>query len=225
MINKISYFVSWSGGKDSCLALFRAMEKYGKPKYLLTMLTENGDRSRSHGIDRAILQKQANLLQIPIYFCAATWNNYEATFIKAMKNLKKQGVKMGVFGDINYTNDINWKLHRQWADQVCHQVEMISYEPLWDDSVHDLLQEFFEKKWIAKIIAVNSKILNKNYLGKILNKQLIDEFLACGIDPAGEKGEYHTIVLDGPLFTQPLLATEKESVLKNDYWFLNLILT
>ena len=70
---------------------------------------------------------------------------------------------------------------------------------------------------------MNSKLLNKNYLGKILNKQLIDEFLALGIDPAGEKGEYHTIVLDGPLFTQPLLATEKESVLKNDYWFLNLV--
>src|SRR3990167_2199153 len=82
--NITSYFVSWSGGKDSCLAIFRTIQKYGKPQYLLTMLTEEEFRSRSHGLARTVLLKQAHLLEIPIKFYATSWNDYESVFIKAL---------------------------------------------------------------------------------------------------------------------------------------------
>jgi hypothetical protein len=71
--NNPAYFVSWSGGKDSCLALFRTIQKYGKATYLLNMLTEDGYRSRSHGLAKTVIEKQAYLLQIPIKFYAAAW--------------------------------------------------------------------------------------------------------------------------------------------------------
>src|SRR5688572_24932883 len=87
--NTISYFVSWSGGKDSCLALFRTIKTYGSPKYLINMLTEDGERSRSHGLARTVLEKQANLLQIPINFYSASWNDYESVYINALYDLKK----------------------------------------------------------------------------------------------------------------------------------------
>jgi uncharacterized protein (TIGR00290 family) len=219
--NNIPYFVSWSGGKDSCLALFRAIKKYGKPKYLLNMLTEDGCRSRSHGLARTVIEKQAYLLQIPIHFYSAAWNDYESTFINALQNLKKEGIKMGVFGDIRIQNNPDWTAHRQWADYVCEKADIAAYEPLWEDNVEILLQAFFDAGFVAKIISVKADLLNADYLGRILNKNLIDEFMEKGIDPVGEKGEYHTVVLDGPIFTNPMHLEEREHVLRNGYWFLD----
>ncbi|CAN5235927.1 diphthine--ammonia ligase [soil metagenome] len=216
------YFVSWSGGKDSCLALYRAIKKYGKADCLLNMLIENGLRSRSHGISKAVLEKQANLLGIPIYFYATSWSDYEAIFIAALQDFKEQGIKIGVFGDLKIDNDVKWQTHRQWADSVCEKSGLSAYEPLWDDPVEILLQEFFSARFVAKIISVKASLLSKDYLGKILDKELIMEFKHKGIDPAGEKGEYHTIVIDGPIFSEPLILQEGERVLKDNYWFLDL---
>jgi diphthine-ammonia ligase len=215
------YFVSWSGGKDCCLALFRAIKQYGKPNYLLNMLTEDSYRSRSHGLAKTVLEKQAHSLQIPIHFYAATWNEYESVFINALYELRKNGIEMGVFGDINISDKPDCILHRQWADHVCSKADIFSYEPLWEDNVETLLQDFFDAGFVAKIISVKSEFLSANYLGKILDKELIIEFMKLGIDPSGEKGEYHTIVIDGPIFTKPLYLEERERVLKDGYWFLD----
>lgn len=219
--NNISYFVSWSGGKDSCLALFRTIKTYGPPKYLINMLTEDGYRSRSHGLARIVLEKQAKLLQIPINFYSASWNDYESVYINALYDLKKEGIEMGVFGDIKIPNKPDWITHRQWADHVCNKTGMFCNEPLWEDSVETLLQDFFDSGFVAKIISVKADLLSADYLGKILNKDLIIEFIEQGIDPAGENGEYHTVVLDGPIFSKPLLLEEREQVLKKGYWFLD----
>ncbi len=220
-INDFPYFVSWSGGKDSCLALFRAIQKYGKPKFLLNMLTEEGNRSRSHGLSRAVLEKQAHSLQIPILFYAASWNDYESVFISALHDLKKEGIKMGVFGDIKISDQPNWLAQRQWADHVCEQAGISAYEPLWEDKVETLLQDIFAAGFAAKIISVKADLLSADYLGKMLDENLISDLMKKGIDPAGEKGEYHTVVLDGPIFIKPLELKQGECVLKNGYWFLD----
>lgn len=217
----IPYFVSWSGGKDSCLALFRATKTYGKPKCLLNMLTEDGYRSRSHGLPKTVIEKQASLLRIPINFYSASWSDYEAVFINALHDLKNEGINIGVFGDIKISSKPDWIAHRQWADHVCNKTGIFAYEPLWEDSVETILNDFIEAGFVAKIISVKENILSEDYLGRILDKNLITEFIEMGIDPAGEMGEYHTVVLDGPIFTQPLYLEEKERVLKNGYWFLD----
>ena len=180
MSKSIPYFVSWSGGKDSSLALYRAIQKYGKPGYLLTMLTEDANRSRSHGIARSILEKQAVLLQIPIIFYSASWNDYERVFLNALFDLKKEGIEMGVFGDIKIPEKQDYMAHRRWADDICRQADMIAVEPLWDDGIETLLENFLNDGFVAKIIAVNAERLSANYLGKILDKELIQEFTSCG---------------------------------------------
>lgn len=219
--NPISYFVSWSGGKDSCLALFRSIKSYGKPKYLLNMLTEDNYRSRSHGLARTVIEKQADSLQIPIKFCPATWKDYEPVFLDALFELKNEGIMMGVFGDIKISDKPDWVAHRQWADKVCEKAGIFASEPLWEDNVETLLHDFFYSGFVAKIISVNADLLSADYLGRILDENLIKEFTKQGIDPAGEKGEYHTIVIDGPIFNKPLCLEEGDRVLKNGYWFLD----
>lgn len=185
------------------------------------MLTEDGYRSRSHGLTRTVIEKQASSLLIPINFYAPTWSDYESVFINALYYLKREGIEMGVFGDIKIPDKPNWIAHRQWADRVCNKAGITAYEPLWEDSVEILLQDFFDAGFVAKIISVNAELLSANYLGRILDKELIIDFMKQGIDPAGEKGEYHTIVIDGPIFTKPLCLQEKERVLKEGYWLLD----
>jgi len=217
----ISYFVSWSGGKDSCLSLFRAIKKHGNPKCLLNMLTEDGFRSRSHGLTKTVLEKQAHLLGIPINFYAATWNDYETTFLNALHELKKTGIEMGVFGDIKIPDNPDWANHRQWADEICNKANISTFEPLWEDKIECILQELLDEGFIAKIISIKADRLSPDYLGRTLDKDLIIELTEQGIDPAGEQGEYHTIVIDGPLFANPLRLEENGRVLRDGYWFLD----
>lgn len=75
--------------------------------------------------------------------------------------------------------------------------------------------------FVAKIISVKADCLNPKYLGRILDKDLINEFIEQGIDPAGEQGEYHTMVIDGPIFTHPLSLQENGRVFRDGYWFLD----
>jgi diphthine-ammonia ligase len=221
-IIKKPYFVSWSGGKDSCLALHRATQNFGKPHFLLNMLTEDVERSRSHGLKKKILQAQADVLGIPILFYAASWNDYENTFIAALKKLKNEGIEAGVFGDMQMKNQQNALANREWAEHVCGQAEMIAVEPLWDETEENLMSNFLVSGIKTKIIAINSKCLDKKYLGQMLTKELMGEFTELGVHPFGEEGEYHSVVFDSPLFSKPLNLVDKDQVLKDGYWFLDI---
>jgi len=81
-------FCSWSGGKDSCLALHRAVRSGGDPKYLLTMFTEGGERSRSHGLDIDVIRAQSESLGVTLVPAAATWQEYEAVFLGQLRHFK-----------------------------------------------------------------------------------------------------------------------------------------
>jgi len=109
------FFCSWSGGKDSCLALHRAFKAGAKPAYLLTIISEDGVRSRSHGLRKDVLEAQASAMGIPLLMRCATWTEYEAVFIDALHEIGKQGVKSGVFGDIDFPP------HLEWEEKVCHR--------------------------------------------------------------------------------------------------------
>lgn len=218
------FFVSWSGGKDSCLALYRALQTHGKPHALINMMTEDGYRSRSHGLSKTLLTAQAKALSVPIYFYATSWMHYEQTYRSALADLQAQGVGMGVFGDIQVQGDPNWMTHREWADALCASAEMVSYQPLWGDNEAQLLQDFFNAGFVAKIIAVKADCLDSRYLGRILTPDLVSEFEAAGLNPAGERGEYHTVVVDGPIFERSLKVMGGKQVLRDGYWFLDVVL-
>src|SRR5258707_4422605 len=93
--------ISWSGGKDSALALWRARARGLRPIALLTMLDETGERSRSHGLPVDVLQAQAASIGVPLVTASATWAAYTDAFVRALSGLATSDVPACVFGDID----------------------------------------------------------------------------------------------------------------------------
>lgn len=209
------FFVSWSGGKDSCLALHRAVKAGGVPMSLLTMLVEGGERSHSHGLTREMVEAQAAALGLPLVRREATWPGYEAAFSDAVQELKRSGARGGVFGDIDLAH------HREWVERVCAQAGLDAWEPLWGGARRELLGEFIREGFMAIVVSVKDDLLSSDLLGRTLDWDLVAELEAAGVDASGEKGEYHTLVTGGPLFSAPLAVEAKGRVLRSGYWFLD----
>ncbi len=214
--NGQSFFCSWSGGKDSCLALHRAINAGGRPRILLTMMHEEGERSRSHGLSASVLRYQASCLGIPIMMRPTTWEDYEASFVEAMGLIRDHRTSYGVFGDIDLEE------HREWVQKVCAIANITAVHPLWGEQRQKLLKDFLDTGFKATVIAVKNKTLDRRFLGKELTRDLVQEFEREGIDASGELGEYHTVVTDGPLFSRPLRIAHGESQLRDGYWFLDI---
>lgn len=206
---------SWSGGKDSCLALYRAIRQGGVPHALLTVLTETGERSRSHALPRLLLQKQADALEIPLVTCNASWDTYEAAFIGELGRLRADGIEVGVFGDIDLPE------HRQWEEKVCSAAGLEPYLPLWDQPREQLVEEFISLGFQAYIVAVKDDLLDTSYLGRKFDLQLLADLRAKHIDPCGESGEFHTVVTGGPIFHHEIHLTQGPIVGHAGYSFIS----
>ena len=211
-----TFFCSWSGGKDSCLALYLAIQNGATPRALLTMLQEDGERSRSHGLPVSVLQQQALALGIPLVMCKSSWDNYEQNFLDIISEFRKEGIEYGVFGDIDL------EAHLEWVERVCSSVQIQSYEPLWKTPRRDLLAKFFQLGFKATIIAIKQGTLDNSFLGRTLNDEVITEMEDAGIDASGEEGEYHTVVTNGPIFRNAVAIKSGEHILRDGYCFLDI---
>lgn len=213
-INKQPIFTSWSGGKDSCLSLYRAIQAGAIPRLLLTVLREDSLRSRSHGLMTEIISDQAEALGLKLMTCSATWDDYEAEFIKALKVIRgEQSIDYGVFGDIDI--DAN----RQWVLDVCKVAEITAIHPIWQGDRKALLTEFIQAGFKAQIVSLKDGLLPREFLGRTIDNSLINEMENYNVDPCGENGEFHTVVTDGPMFKRPVHVEFGNSVLSNGYWF------
>ncbi|NDV12435.1 diphthine--ammonia ligase [Crenobacter caeni] len=212
MIAKGTPFVaSYSGGKDSTLALWRAVRAGGKPLALLTMLDETGGRSRSHGILPAVLDAQAAALGLPRISGQASWGDYERVFVEQLGRARAMGAVAAVFGDIDLA------AHRQWEEQVCAQASLAPVLPLWGEDRLALVREFVDAGFAARIVVIRRDLMADDYLGRVLDHALIERMLADGIDPCGEAGEFHTLVTGGPLFAKPLALADGDVRADGDY--------
>jgi diphthine-ammonia ligase len=207
------FFCSWSGGKDSCLALYRSLKAGGKPRLLLTMLTENGERSRSHGLCIDLVRKQAAALKIPLVTRSASWDNYENVFISALDGFAADGIGSGVFGDIDIDD------HRRWVEKVCRRAGIQPCFPLWKEKRKELLLEFINEGFKATIVAVRDGVLDRSFLGRVLDEDTVKEIEEAGVDASGEEGEFHTVVTDGPVFSFRIDLKPGEQYLYEGCWF------
>lgn len=207
-----SFFCSWSGGKDSSLALYHAIRQGGRPQYLLTMLDETGKTSRSHGLPVHLLEKQAEQLGLPIMFRSATWDDYESEFISALSELKNRNIHIGVFGDIDL------EPHREWVQRVCAVKDVFPYHPLWRRDRRELLDEFIRLHFKAMIVVLRADRLDKRFLGKNIDELTVAQLEAAGIDPSGELGEYHTVVTGGPIFSSNVHVKTVNRINHNGFW-------
>lgn len=214
-------FTSWSGGKDSCLACYRAGISGLKVCYLVNMITEDGKRSWTHGQSAELLQVQSQAIGIPLVQRRTTMANYEAEFKDMLLALKKEGVTGGVFGDIDLDE------HRQWIDRVCHQVDITPYLPLWGGSQNKILRDIIDSGFEAVIVVAKADLFGEEWLGRKVDLDFLSYLFELKqtnkIGLCGEAGEYHTFVIDGPLFRQRIEILETNKVLREGYWFLEIL--
>ncbi|MHB8104949.1 MAG: Dph6-related ATP pyrophosphatase [Dehalococcoidales bacterium] len=217
----IQAFASWSGGKDCCLALYRAKKNGMNIRYLVNMVNADGQRSCSHGVRAAVVKQQAEALGIPIVQRRTDGDNYEAVFIETLKDLKRKGIDAGVFGDIDF------EPHREWNEKVCVPAGITVHLPLWQESQPKLLEEFIGAGFKAVVITVKADLMGKEFLGRLLDKKLIADIAALNKDitPCGEAGEFHTLVLDGPIFQKRLEIIKSEIVSRGEHHFLEILKT
>lgn len=210
------FIVSYSGGKDSTLALYHAMQ-VGKAIGLIVMLEEQGLRSRSHAMNMDIIQAQANALGLPIITASSSWNDYETEFLKLLANAKQQGAEVLVTGDLDMPE------HGCWHDRITQQAELKLCMPLWQRPHREVIEEFIQLGFKTMIVTVNLNLgMKVDDLGKILTLDYIQELENRGIDPCGEGGEFHSTVIDGPLFTAPIAVRKGDILYHENYAFLAL---
>jgi len=206
-------FASWSGGKESALATYRAISQGLQISYLVNFISEDGERSRSHDVPSSALVLQAKAAGIPIVQVRTSWEDYERNFRQVVEELKKDGISGGVFGDIDLEE------HRDWVERVCQGLKIKPFLPLWKLEPERLLHDFVDSGFKAKIVATR---LDERLLGREIDGTFVNEIRAYGCHPCGELGEYHTFVTDGPIFRQPLEVTPGKKEKRGDVWFLDI---
>ncbi|GEN83350.1 hypothetical protein SLU01_16620 [Sporosarcina luteola] len=209
------FVASWSGGKDSALAYYRALQSGGVPKRVWTMFEEDKERSKSHALPIEIVRAQADSLDVPLMIRGADWNGYEAKFLDAMRECVEAGIPNGVFGDIDLED------HLTWVQTACAKVGMDAIHPLWMEPRRKLLEEFVNAGFEAYIIVVNTKMMPAEFIGRKFTIELMDELDALGIDSCGESGEFHTVVVDGPIFKNRVPIVFEEQHERNGYVFVS----
>nr|AXL06676.1 acyl transferase domain-containing protein [uncultured bacterium] len=209
---------SWSGGKDSCLALWRAVRAGARLDCLLTMFTEDGQRSRSHGLSRTVLEAQAAAIGVPLLSRAASWDEYEAAMVDLLSEARSRGVSAVVFGDIDIPR------HRAWEENVCQRADLNAVLPLWQQDRMAILEEWWACGFEARIVVAREGVVERRTLGRVLDRPTTAELAASGVDACGENGEFHTLVTAGPLFQGPIRVVMGEQILRSGCWFQDLAL-
>jgi diphthine-ammonia ligase len=214
-MSKAKAAVSWSGGKDSCLALHRAQGRFDV-QALLTMFTEDGARSRSHGLRPEVLARQAELMRLPLVTGRASWATYEQEFKRALGELAADGFSHVIFGDIFLDE------HKAWVERVCGERGLKAVEPLWGEATVKLFQEFLATGAEARIVATKATLLDQKWLGRRLKEGMLSSFESLGVDACGERGEYHTLVVGYPKMSSRLELREVGRLTHDGYWMLDL---
>ena len=214
-------FISWSGGKDCCLACHQAMAEGLEIQYLANMLTEDGTHSRTHGLSAEILQLQSQAIGIPLLQRKATWGTYEDEFRKLLRSFKQQGISEGIFGDIDLDE------HREWIERVCRAVDITPHLPLWGKKQDEILKHFVSLGFEAVIVVAKADMLGEEWLGRRIDLDFINQLTelrkTSSITLCGEAGEYHTLVVDGPIFQKHVEIQETAKALRNGHWFLEIV--
>ena len=220
MIERIA--VSWSGGKDSALALYE-IQKTGRYEILslLTTVTEDYDRVSMHGVRRILLEQQAESIGYSLekVFISrnASSEEYEHKMREVLAKYLAAGVSSMVFGDV-FLEDV-----RKYREDNLSKMGMKGIFPIWKRDTSELALSFMDLGFKAVITCVDSKVLDRRFAGRAYDKRFLSE-LPGTVDPCGENGEFHSFVYDGPIFRERILYTIGDVVLRdNRFYFCDLI--
>jgi diphthine-ammonia ligase len=206
---------SWSGGKDGCFACYLAQQQGCQVSHLVNCVAKEYQRVNFHGTETRLVQMQGEAIGIPVFQQETTHGNYEQDFKAAIRTLLPEGIKGMVFGDI-YNDE-----HLAWVERVCADMGIEAVEPLWGQSTDDVIDQFLDAGFESVIVAADAKLIDEEWLGKKVDRDFINYLKSKNIDPCGESGEYHTVVVNGPLFKRKIEITEEQTIRRGDHWFLN----
>jgi uncharacterized protein (TIGR00290 family) len=191
--------LSWSGGKDAMLALDRAVLQGLDLRFLFNIYEGTSGLVRFHGVRKALIQAQASALGLELVQEHTHPEDYPAVLDRVLEGLRSRGVGGIALGNIHLTDIRGWYEERTTGRGFDHQ------EPLWGTAPAAVLDEFVARGYRARIVSVNLELGRREWLGRELDQELVAELKATpGIDLAGERGEYHSFVYDGPLFRYPV---------------------
>ena len=176
---------------------------------MITMVSEDAARSRSHGLRPEILEAHADRLGLRRITGRCSWQTYDAAFEVALQEAKADGVTHVVFGDILFD------VHRAWAEARCAANGLTAVEPLFGSSTLALFHDWIASGAEAIIVTARAEFLDASWLGRPLRLEMVEEFARLGVDPCGERGEYHTVVTNSPLFSAPINVVQGERVLRS----------
>jgi diphthine-ammonia ligase len=208
--------ISWSGGKDSLAALAAVRDRFDVVA-ALTMFDETGSRSRSHGLRPTLVALQAERLGLRSLTTCCSWTTYNDAFTTALRTLAADGITHVVFGDLMFPE------HRNWAETRCAEAGLTAVEPLWGIPTPELFDAFVRSGASALMVTVREPWLDESWLGRRLSADMKPLFAERGVDPCGERGEYHTAVIDSPLFSRPIRVSAGERVRRGECLALDLV--
>jgi uncharacterized protein (TIGR00290 family) len=212
---------SWSGGKDSALALQSVLaDESLRVEALVTTVTAGYDRVSMHGVRRELLERQAAALGIPLAVATiparASNESYEAAQRAALAPFRARGVRRVVCGDL-FLADI-----RDYRDRLYATVGMEGLYPVWGADTHALAERFIDAGFRAILACVDPQQIDAGFAGRDFDRRLLAE-LPPTADPCGERGEFHTFVHDGPIFHAPVPVRRGEVVERDGFVFQDLL--
>jgi uncharacterized protein (TIGR00290 family) len=214
--------LSWSSGKDSAWSLHvlrgdRSVEICG----LLTTLNTEFDRVAMHGVRRAVLEAQAAAAGLPLWIVPLPWpcsnEIYEQRMAEVCRRAVDEGIDGVAFGDL-FLEDV-----RAYRERNLAPTGLEPLFPLWKIPTAELAREMIAGGLRARISCVDTEKLDASFAGREFDEALLRDF-PPDIDPCAERGEFHTCVYAGPMFSRPLAITTGEIVTRERFVFADLFL-
>lgn len=203
MVLKKKITVSWSGGKDSALALYKILqsEEY-QVMHLHTVIDKTSKRVGLHGVQEELIERQAEALGLKLIKLYLSASQGHEAYINLMSDFYQQCSRENIhgvlFGDI-FLEDL-----KSFRDGLLQKANIVGIYPLWKQKSEDLIAEFINAGFQTLICSADKKYFNTPHMGKLIDKQFVQE-LSPALDVCGENGEFHTFVIDGPIFNNPVL--------------------
>jgi uncharacterized protein (TIGR00290 family) len=215
--------LSWSGGKDSALALHALREGAGPaPRALITTVTADYGRISMHGVRRELLRRQAQAAGLPLVeveIPAGCSNDvYEQRMGQTLAEAPLDEAETIAFGDL-FLADV-----RAYREVQLRRVGKEAIFPLWHQDTSALAHEFIAAGFEATIVCVDPRRLAPSFAGRRFDRELLAD-LPPDVDPCGENGEFHTFVHAGPIFTAPIACERGEVVERDGFVFCDMLAT
>jgi len=194
-----------------------AMKSGHEISCLVNFISQEYKRVSFHGTEAALIKLQAESIGLPLFQEETTPDAYEKEFKGVVKGLIPGGIEGMIFGDI-YLDE-----HKAWVERVCGDLGIKAIEPLWNKKTEDIFLELIDSGFEALVVSAKKDLFTKDWIGKRLDRKFLKYLKENNIDICGENGEYHTLVVDGPIFKEKIKIDHGKVVERGSHLFLDTV--